>query len=46
MIVALPLLGFVASWLWSLALCRSCGTVGSIVDCYNTVVTTLSGGTC
>jgi hypothetical protein len=31
---------------WTLAVCRGCGTIGSVVDCSNTVVTVLSGGYC
>jgi hypothetical protein len=43
---AAVLVGFLASTSWAIGVCRSCSTIGSLTDCYNTLVTTLSGGYC
>jgi hypothetical protein len=45
-VALLAVVGLFASTGWGLAVCSSCGTIGSVVDCYNTVVTVFGGGYC
>jgi hypothetical protein len=45
-IFAVVLVGLLVSTSWAIGVCRSCSTIGSLTDCYNTLVTTLSGGYC